>query len=231
MPNASAAKSRAAVAAACAVPTRTRRRAAPPRLGGHRPVRRVRAALAWNFFGREAPVSRPMAEGSVSAPPPPELPPHDGLPSTVPAATQPRRGCRERSGGRSAAGRAPGAAGDPARVGQASSGPPAAGERRRRGSAAERRRAAARTAPAASTARAGGDNRVDAHSSCRSRSPRAAEAVGGRASYSNDAASAAHHQRGSLPRRRQDHAGPRAREDPLRSAVLAFKGYRYELNY
>jgi general secretion pathway protein B len=195
------------------------------------------AAIAWNFLGREAtPPARPIAEGAVSPPPPaPAVPPAPTvLPST--AATPATTG----SAPLAAAPTRPTAATPAARA----TTPPATAAERRASTAqppapttpiaAESRRSAARSsAPPASGASGGADNRVYAQAelpeAIRREIPKLS--VGG-ASYSNDAAS-----RMLIINGQVFHEGDRIAPGleleriRLRSAVLSFKGYRYELSY
>ncbi|HEX2539936.1 MAG TPA: general secretion pathway protein GspB [Caldimonas sp.] len=183
------------------------------------------AVLGWSLLGRESPPPRPIAEGTV-APPSPALPPPAPtvLPSTATAAPP------ALTGAASATAAAPAAPPPERRAStRAAAGTTAAAA----ASGADGRRAAGRPAPAASAARPAADTRIYAQAelpeAIRREMPKLS--VGG-ASYSNDAASRMLIINGQI-----FHEGDRIapglelEKIRLRSAILSFKGYRYELSY
>ena len=186
------------------------------------------AVLAWNFFGRDTPAPRPMAEGTVVTPPPAAPPPPPTvLPSTVTAAPPPAAPTS------AAAATAPAAPRPAPPATRRATARPAVAASGAGAEAADARRASTRIAPAASTARASGDGRVMAQSELpepiRRELPKLS--IGG-ASYSNDAASRMVIINGQVFHEGDKIApGLELERIRLRSAVLSFKGYRYELNY
>jgi general secretion pathway protein B len=191
------------------------------------------ATLAWTVFGRDEPAPRPVAEGTVSPPAPAAVAPAPTvLPSTAAAAP---------SIGAGPAAAATSAAATAATSVERRAARPAPGAS---ANAAEARRSAVRTAssapaspaspaPPASTRRAGADSRIYAQAelpeAIRREMPKLS--VGG-ASYSNDAASRMLIINGQVFHEGDKIApGLELERIRLRSAILAFKGYRYELTY
>jgi general secretion pathway protein B len=188
------------------------------------------ATLAWTVFGRDEPAPRPVAEGTVSPPGPAAVAPAPTvLPSTAAAAP---------SIGAGPAAAATSAAATAATSVERRAARPAPGAS---ANAAEARRSAVRTASSAaasptspaSTPRAGADSRIYAQAelpeAIRREMPKLS--VGG-ASYSNDAASRMLIINGQVFHEGDKIApGLELERIRLRSAILAFKGYRYELTY